>query len=302
MRHRRTERVPDNRAEPCSSRSAVHECESGGDFQGLAQPVTDGHAADSEEGNIEALRDQLEEADCIDDGAGTLAVLERLLRLPPSHEMAQELLSLVEHAQGKAALRTERQQHANASRVDARIVEVAGDVKQRWVDAVLPEAARQFALDTIVLPQLSVRNSSKSYAQLKARLRDAGLPTGGKKRKILQRLKGTCVFSLFLVSICALSPDRLGEQRLMKRSGGCRSCKTDRRESKATTRMKSECSQQRMSWWIRVWIRMSLHRSMTVLPQYILIRNLRLTPRTRASPWSRDAATWRRKGSLTSSA
>jgi len=34
-----------------------------------------------------------------------------------------------------------------------------------------------------------VRNKTKSYALIKARLRDAGMPTGGKKRKILQRLK-----------------------------------------------------------------------------------------------------------------
>ena len=199
MAQSRKERAPDNRAVPRLSFSALHDCESGGDLEVLGQPATDGHAADSEEGNIEALRDELEEADCIDDGAGTLAVLERLLRLPPSQEMAQELLSLVEHAQGKAALRAERQQ----SSVDSRIVEVAGDVKQRWVDAVLPEAARQFALDTIVLPQPSVRNASKSYAELKARLRDAGLPTGGKKRKILQRLKGTCL-PVFCFQLCPL--------------------------------------------------------------------------------------------------
>lgn len=168
-------------------------------MQGFA-PAKDGLVVDSlEEGNVEALREELEEADCIDDGVGTLAVLERLLRLPASQEIAQELLSLVEHAQGKAALRTERQQHSNASSVDARLIEVARHVKQRWLDAVLPDAARQFALDTIVLPQPSVRNASKSYAHLKARLRDAGLPTGGKKRKILQRLKGTTV-SCFLVS------------------------------------------------------------------------------------------------------
>jgi hypothetical protein len=147
--------------------------------------------------DIEALRDELVEADVEDNAERTLAVLLSFRHLPASQEMVQELLSLVEHAEGKAALHLSRHQHVNSSSsvdgvessVEGRIVAVAGEVRDKWVEAVLPGAMRQYALDTIVLPQVAVRNKTKSYALIKARLRDAGLPTGGKKRKILQRLK-----------------------------------------------------------------------------------------------------------------
>ena len=111
--------------------------------------------------DIEALRDELVEADVEEDAERTLAVLLSLRHLPASQEMVQELLSLVEHAEGKAALHLSRRQLVNStssvdvdSSVEGRIVVVAGEVRDKWVEAVLPGAMRQYALDTIVLPQV----------------------------------------------------------------------------------------------------------------------------------------------------
>ncbi len=139
------------------------------DGQGQAQHDSGGAGAGAGAGgvqgdidvDIEALRDELVEADVEEDAERTLAVLLSLRHLPASQEMVQELLSLVEHAEGKAALHLSRRQLVNStssvdvdSSVEGRIVVVAGEVRDKWVEAVLPGAMRQYALDTIVLPQV----------------------------------------------------------------------------------------------------------------------------------------------------
>jgi len=139
--------------------------------------------------DVYGIQAELEDADLADDAAGTLGILERLLNVDGSAQSVDVLLSHVQHASGKA-------QHSHTA-LSARIRQVASEVQLKWGEALRPAIEKQAALDTIVLPQPMLAKRNKSYSKMKERLREAGMPTGGKKRKILVRLKG-CLNTLAL--------------------------------------------------------------------------------------------------------
>ena len=69
------------------------------------------------------------------------------------------------------------------------IITMCKEIESGWAGALEGELDRLVSREAIVLPGTKPVRKDKSYRNIKERLRAAGLPTGGKKRKILQRLK-----------------------------------------------------------------------------------------------------------------
>ena len=147
---------------------------------------------------LEQLRTRLEQADYDQDCMGTLVVLQEMARMQGTREIVDGLLSEVQHASAKAALGMQKPgccsgrhgTHTNSTCLTCvRIGKVAHALQDSWAQLVKSEIEKQAAVDSIVMPAAKPHKTAKSYASIKQRLREAGLPTGGKKRKILQRIK-----------------------------------------------------------------------------------------------------------------
>ena len=159
-----------------------------GDTDGIEKGSLDAGRAEADEhdwkdGEIELYAEELLEADLADDWVQTLHRLEHLQHKPAVPALLDQMLPLLEHIQGKVAASAVRDTLLD------KIAELAKTLIPKWREKLEPIVEKQMALDAIVLPRPRTAKTKKTYAQVKERLRMAGLPTGGKKRKILERLK-----------------------------------------------------------------------------------------------------------------